>query len=137
MAEPRWLTFEEVLAFHALAIERFGGLDGLRDEGLLRSALDRPRNLFHYEHAPLHVLAAAYAEGIVKNHPFADGNKRTGLTCLGIFLERNAYDLVAPTPEVVAAMLKLAEGSFNRDDVARWVLANLKPHRKRPVAPSG
>ncbi len=112
--------------FHAMAIRRFGGLPGIRDEGLLRSALDRPRNLFAYEGAPRHLLAAAYAEGVAKNHPFFDGNKRTAFTCLGVFLEKNGLGLTAAQPEAVAAMLKIADGSFTRDDLARWVQANLK-----------
>lgn len=125
--EPRWLGKEEVLAFHALALARFGGSDGVRDLGLLSSALDRPRNLWAYERATLPLLAAAYAEGVAKNHPFIDGNKRTAFTCMAVFLEKNGQRLVASEGEVIVAMLRIADGSMTREVLAKWVADNIEP----------
>jgi death-on-curing protein len=126
-AEPLWLSVEEVLAFHDLALARFGGSPGLRDLGLLESALDRPRNVFAYEGADLCTLAATYGEALAKNHPFIDGNKRTAFTCLAVFLEKNGYELRAPEAEVVAAMLHIADGSLPRAGLAKWVKDNVHP----------
>ena len=85
MKEPRWISLEVILAVQDELLARFGGLAGLRDEGLLESALNRPQHLFAYETPSLFDLAAAYALGIVKNHPFLDGNKRAGFMAAYIF----------------------------------------------------
>ena len=89
MKEPIWLLHAAVLALHAECLQAFGGSDGVRDPGLLESALARPQHLFHYEQADLCALAAAYGHGIAKNHPFVDGNKRIGAALFLWFLEKN------------------------------------------------
>ena len=92
MKEPYWLGREECLALHEMMVAQYGGTTGLRDEGLLESALGKPQNLFAYGDPTMADLAASYASGIVKNHPFLDGNKRTGFMMGAGFLERNGYD---------------------------------------------
>src|SRR5437588_10140576 len=87
--EPAWLTFEQVVAIHSLQLRRFGGAPGLRDAGLLRSAIERPPNKWHYEQADLAALAAAYAFGLAKNHAFTDGNKRIAFLTMLAFLRNN------------------------------------------------
>ena len=96
MNEPVWIEKEVCLAFHDALLARFGGLSGIRDEGLLDSALNRPLHLFHYGKPSLFELAASYAEGIVKNHPFLDGNKRSGLMAAALFIESNGYVCFRP-----------------------------------------
>src|SRR5260370_13886777 len=87
-AEPKWLIYEQIIAIHSRQLRRFGGSAGLRDDGLLRSAIERPINKWHYEHAELSTLAAAYAFGLAKNHAFVDGNKRIAFMTMLIFLRR-------------------------------------------------
>lgn len=123
MREPLWVSMEAVLAVQEELLARFGGLEGLRDEGLLDSALNRPQNLFHYSDSDpsLFELAAEYALGIVKNHPFLDGNKRAGFMTAYIFLGANGYDLEAPEPEAVLHTLKLAAGEIGAAEYAAWL----------------
>jgi len=92
--EPRWITELSLVLLHAEALAEYGGKEGLRDEGMLQSALARARNLFFYQDVSnLAVLAAAYAFGIARNHPFIDGNKRAALLTIGLFLEKNGFEL--------------------------------------------
>lgn len=128
MAEPFWIDLDEALAAHDLQLAEHGGSSGIRDRGLLESALARPRNVFAYSpEATLFHLAAAYAVGIVKNHPFVDGNKRTGLV-VGIgFLELNGIEIVAPQPETYLTFLALAGGELGEDDLAKWFEAHSAP----------
>ena len=117
-----WVKFEFVLAVHKRQIAEHGGADGIRDEGLLNSALARPENLFAYgENVDLPALAASYAFGIAKNHPFLDGNKRTALVVAITFLKLNGSRPEAPLPEVYTQFLGLAEGSVTEDDLAAWL----------------
>ena len=96
--EPRWLTIRAVKVIHDRVLEEFGGLSGVRDEGLLESALGRPQNLFHYgEKVSLFQLAASHCYGIVRNHPFIDGNKRTGFVVARVFLRLNGVRF-SPSP---------------------------------------
>lgn len=128
MTGPFWLSKEFILALHERLIAEFGGLDGLRDEGLLESALGKPENLFAYGNKPTAIrLAAAYAFGIVKNHPFLDGNKRTEFAAAAVFLETNGFQLTASEVEATVATLALAEGKFSEEDYATW----LKEHSRR------
>ncbi|MCC5790221.1 MAG: type II toxin-antitoxin system death-on-curing family toxin [Opitutales bacterium] len=124
MTEPIWITKEECLSFHQQLVARFGGLDGLRDEGLLDSALNRPQQLYHYEDPSLVELAAAYAEGIVKNHPFLDGNKRSGLMAAALFLETNGQMFTASEEEAVLQTLALAAGEIGASEYGKWLKAN-------------
>ncbi len=124
MKEPRWISAEVVLAVQEELLARFGGLAGLRDEGLLDSALNRPKHLFAYEETTLFNLAAAYALGIVKNHPFLDGNKRIGFMAAYIFLGANGCDFKAPEEEVILQTLALAAGEIDQAAYAAWLKAS-------------
>lgn len=127
MNEPCWITKEECLAFHQELVARFGGLGGIRDEGLLDSALARPQQLFHYENPGPTEMAAAYAEGIVKNHPFLDGNKRSGFMAAALFLETNGFNFIAPEEEAVVFTLALAAGELDAFAYAGWLERSVKP----------
>lgn len=121
MKEPCWLTSRIVLAVQGELLARFGGLDGIRDETLLDSALNRPRHLFHDGQPSVFELAASYAHGIVKNHPFLDGNKRAGLMAAYAFLGVNGYRLDAPEEEAVLYTLGLVAGEFTAEEYAAWL----------------
>lgn len=125
MNEPEWLDVELVLKFHAEQLALFGGPDGLRDAGLLESAIMRPQNKFAYGETDLASLAAAYAFGIARNHPFVDGNKRTALAAMLIFLGLNGIDFDADPPEVTAIILALAAGEVDEAGLTRWITDNL------------
>jgi death-on-curing protein len=102
-------------------LQRFGGLDGVRDEGLLESALNRPKQLFAYGKPSLVQMAAAYAAGIVQNHPFLDGNKRSGFMAAALFLEINGLSFRAPEIEVVERTLALAAGAIDEPEYGAWL----------------
>lgn len=120
--KPEWITIEAVKAIHRLQLDKFGGPVGIRDEGLLESALNRPQNLFHYEkQTTVFRLAAGYGFGIAKNHPFVDGNKRTAFLAMFVFLGNNGWSLEAPQVETILKMLALAAGELNEDDLAQWL----------------
>lgn len=121
MTEPAWLTRDVIVAVQEELLARFGGLAGIRDEGLLESALGRPQHLLAYGEPTLSELAAAYAYGIVKNHPFMDGNKRAGFMAAYIFMGANGQDLDAPEEEAVLETLKLASGDATEADYASWL----------------
>ncbi|HSH10015.1 MAG TPA: type II toxin-antitoxin system death-on-curing family toxin, partial [Oceanipulchritudo sp.] len=110
MKEPFWIEQAVIIPVHRELLARFGGLDGIRDEGMLISALNRPQQLYHYGKPSLFELAAAYAAGIVRNHPFLDGKKRTGFMAAYIFLGMNGYRLQAPEEEAVILTRDLAAG---------------------------
>ena len=124
MKEPVWIDTADVHAFHQGMLAMFGGLAGVRDEGLLDSALNRPHHLFAYEETELFDLAAAYALGIIKNHPFLDGNKRAGFMAAALFLEVNGLCFEAPEEEVVLQTLALAAGELDQDGYAAWLRAS-------------
>lgn len=126
MKEPYWLTRDECLALHDMMLSHYGGMAGLRDDHLLESALARPRQLFAYGKADPAKLAAAYAAGIVKNHPFLDGNKRTGFMMAAGFLERNGFTLLATEVDAVLKTLALAAGDMTQAGYATWLKANSK-----------
>src|ERR1700689_195316 len=121
MSEPRWLDVGLVLDFHSEQLALFGGPEGVRDLGLLESALARPINKFAYGETDLAALAAAYGFGIAKNHPFVDGNKRTALASMIVFLGLNGNDLDAPQEAATAIVLSLAAGEISEDVLARWI----------------
>ena len=122
----RWLSVQSILYMHHELIAEHGGGRGLRDAGLLESALARPRNLYDYEQADLPHLAAAYAFGIARNHPFVDGNKRTALMALYTFLKLNGLQLFATEEDTVLIMLRLAKGKLREDELAKWIEGNLE-----------
>ena len=127
MKEPIWLTREIILAIQGELLARFGGLEGLRDEGLLDSALGRPPQLLHYGKPSLFDLAATYAHGIVKNHPFLDGNKRAGFVAAYTFLGVNGFRLDSPEEEAVLQTLALAAGELDADGFAAWLERSCSP----------
>jgi len=123
MTQIVWLLEETLTAIHHRQIAEHGGSEGLRDEGLLSSALARPQNLLAYGEPPpdLAALAAAYAHGIARNHPFVDGNKRTALVAARTFLLLNAVDLDATQDDKVLTFLALAEGAISEAELADWI----------------
>jgi death-on-curing protein len=126
MKEPYWLTREECLALHDMMLSQYGGIVGVRDEHLLESALAKPRQLFAYGKPNMADMAAAYAAGIVKNHPFLDGNKRTGFMMGAGFLERNGFEFHAMEVDAVLRTLALAAGKMTERAYADWLKANSK-----------
>ncbi len=124
MTEPIWLTVELVVAIHGEQIRLFGGPEGIRDPGMLESALDRPKNKWAYGEHGLPELAAAYAFGIARNHPFVDGNKRASFLALITFLGLNGIDFVVGEPQAAAAILALAAGEIEEEGLARWIRDN-------------
>lgn len=123
-AEPLWLTYDQVIAVHSRQLRRFGGAAGLRDEGMLRSALERPVNKWQYEQADLPVLAAAYAFGLAKNHAFVDGNKRIAFMSMMIFLRRNGIAFAPDPAHATAIILGLAAGEISEESLTRWIRDN-------------
>jgi death-on-curing protein len=121
MNEPTWITKEILITVHAELLNRFGGLSGIRDEGLLDSALNRPKHLFSLSRPTLFQMAASYAHGVVKNHPFLDGNKRTGFMSAYIFLGVNGWSLEAPEEEGVLETLSLAAGETSEEAYSAWL----------------
>ena len=124
MSEPLWITKEECLAFHSMLIANFGGSDGVRDESKMLAALERPKQQYHYEHRSILQLATTYASGIVKSHPFIDGNKRTGLLACQIFIESNGYRFEASEEEAAIQILALADSRLSDEGLATWLEAN-------------
>ncbi len=128
---PKWLTVDMVRALHAEGVARFGGSAELRDGGLLESGLERARNLYAYGDDPSPFdLAAAVCAGIVKNHPFVDGNKRAGALAAAVFLDLNGYDFRPPEVEVVTMIMGLAAGEIDERALARWITENSAPKPK-------
>lgn len=120
--EPRWLSRVVVDAIHHDQLREHGGLAGIRDENLLESALARPQQKWHYgEERDVPALAAAYAFGLVKNHPYRDGNKRIGLLAMVTFLELNGYSFQATDADVVTEFLALADGRVSEEALASWI----------------
>ncbi len=125
MKEPTWLEPRLVLTMHEEQIREHGGGYGVRDQGLMESALARPQQAFHYgDQVDLFSLAAAYGHGIAKNHPFVDGNKRTAFQCMFVFLMLNGFEINATEVDAVVTMLGVADGSLSEKDLAAWLKAN-------------
>lgn len=121
MSEPIWLTVQDVVGLHSEQLAIFGGPAGIRDQGLLESALSRPVNRWNYGESDLAVLAAAYAFGIVKNHPFVDGNKRASFAALMVFLRINEIAFAPDIAVATAAVVALAAGEIDETGFARWI----------------
>ena len=126
MKEPIWLNREDCLAIHEMMLAQHGGLAGVRDEGLLESALSKPQNLFAYRSPTLSEMAASYAAGIILNHPFLDGNKRTGFMLAATFLEVNGMEFTATEESVIEMTWALARGKVQQAAYAKWLSKNLK-----------
>ena len=125
--EWEWLSRRLVETLHAESLSRFGGTPGLRDEGLVESALAGPKHLARYEDPSAFELAATYCEGLLQNHPFADGNKRAGLLAPRAFLFKNGYRLDPEEPETVAMIRQVAAGELGREELAEWLEVNSEP----------
>ncbi|HSJ00952.1 MAG: type II toxin-antitoxin system death-on-curing family toxin [Verrucomicrobium sp.] len=123
MSEPVWVLRDVVLAIQEQLLAEFGGAAGIRDEGLLDSALSRPENRYAYEQAGIFELAAAYAFGLVRNHPFIDGNKRIGFTVAILFLELNGWRFSANEADAVVKTLALAASVMDEVEYADWLKA--------------
>jgi death-on-curing protein len=119
-----WVEFRDALAIHDAQLSEHGGAAGVRDQGLLESALARPQNLAAYREPDSAALAAAYAFGIARNHPFVDGNKRTSLVVLEFFLALNGMVLAADDVDCVVTILALADGTLSESDLADWIRRN-------------
>ena len=127
--EPKWVTYDQVVAIHSRQLRRFGGAPGLRDDGMLRSALERPINKWQYEQADLgasdlSTLAAAYAFGLAKNHAFVDGNKRAAFMTMVVFLRKNDVRFAPDQAPATAVMISLAAGEVSEQSLARWIRDN-------------
>ena len=127
MNEPHWLNRSVIIAIQGELLARFGGLEGIRDEGLMDSALSRPHQSIHYGQPDLFDLAATYAHGLVKNHPFLDGNKRIGFMAAYTFLAINGKQLEAPEEEAVLQTLALAAGETGAEEYAAWLRRSCTP----------
>jgi death-on-curing protein len=127
VSEPVWVERRTVLIAHDEALAAHGGAPGVRDAGLLDSALARPRNLHAYGEEDAAALAAAYAFGIVRNHPFVDGNKRTAFLTAALFLELNGFRFVAGEADAVVRVLALAASEIDEAEFAAWLRENVRP----------
>ena len=125
MNEPIWLGIAEVVDMHAEQLALFGGAEGIRDQGLLESALARPKNQWHYGEIDLAGLAAAYAFGLARNHPFIDGNKRAAFHALLVFLRLNDVPFKPDPAQATAIILGLAAGEVSEKSLTRWIKDNL------------
>ena len=135
MSEPIWIDDDLVFAIHDRQLVEHGGAEGLRDESLLHSALGRPLNLLSYASSDIIELAAKYTAGIVQNHPFVDGNKRTGFVVGVLFLELNGYRFTASEAAAAQAVLELASGTIDEKGFCEFLRANTEqadPTRGRP-----
>jgi death on curing protein len=130
VTKPKWITPAIAMAIHDEAIYEFGGLAGLRDPGLLESALDRPRNLLAHEpRSSIFELAATLCIGIAKNHPYNDGNKRTALLVTRAFLYLNGQELEPSQADEVSTLVAVAEGSMGERELMEWLKANSSRRR--------
>jgi len=124
MSEPEWLDTNIILDVHAEQLALFGGADGIRDMGMLESALGRPLNKFSYGETDLAALAAAYAFGLARNHAFVDGNKRAAFASIIVFLGLNDIDFDVPPEQATAMILGVAAGEVSEESLARWIRDN-------------
>jgi death-on-curing protein len=124
MSEPIWLDVREVIDMHAEQLEMFGGPEGIRDQGMLESAIARPLNRWHYGESDLAALAAAYAFGLAKNHPFVDGNKRIAFHAMMVFLRSNGVAFAPEPAHATAIILALAAGEVGEEGLTRWIRDN-------------
>jgi death on curing protein len=122
-----WIDPDVLLAAHDEQLAEHGGAAGIRDRGLFESALARPKNLAAYEDPDAAALAAAYGFGLAKNHAFVDGNKRTALVALELFLAINGFELTADDRQCVMVMLSVASGAFSESELAGWIRKHVKP----------
>jgi death on curing protein len=125
--EPLWITYEQAIAIHSRQLRRFGGAPGLRDEGMLRSALERPINKWRYEQSDMAELAAACAFGLAKNHALVDGSKRIAFMTMMGFLLKNGVAFGPDPAQSTAMILALAAGEVSEQGLTRWIRDNWPP----------
>ena len=121
MTSPLWIEAPVVIAIHSRQLEQHGGSKGIRDEGLLESALFRPKNQFNYGNPTIFELAAAYGYGLTNNHPFIDGNKRTSYIVMRTFLQLNGYDLQTSAMDKYETWIRLANNQISEVELASWI----------------
>ncbi len=136
--EPIWVIPEVAIAIHKRQISEHGGDSGLRDPGLLDSALAKPKHIFSYTEgkSSLPALAAAYTYGIARNHPFVDGNKRTALVIGVLFLKLNHWELTCSMDDLYKTFMALADGSLSETDLSTWFEQCAKPIQRNPLVES-
>jgi death-on-curing protein len=127
MQEPVWIREDSVRAIHERQLAEHGGFSGVRDEGLLSSALHRPQQLYHYGTPDILALAAAYGFGIARNHPFFDGNKRASYIAMRLFLTLNGYDITASPEDRYTTMIALAAGEVTEEALLAWLQEHSAP----------
>ena len=138
MKQPNWLLMDAVISVHGTLVAETGGAAGVRDRGLLESALARPLNRFAYEdESTISDLAASYAYGLACNHPFIDGNKRIAITSIAMFLDDNGYRFVPEKMDALKMFLALAAGEVEEGVLARWIERNSDPGRGAPLDGTG
>src|ERR1700723_4689711 len=120
-SEPLWITYDQAIAVHSRQLRRFGGAPGLRDEGMLRSALERPINKWRYEQSDMAELAAAYAFGLAKNHAFVDGNKRIAFMSMMTFLRKKGVRFAPEPAHATSMIMSLAAGEVSEESLTRWI----------------
>ena len=126
MEEPVWIQDNVVPAIHGRQLAEHGGASGVRDQGLLESALHAPRNRWHYEKSSIEKLASCYAYHLTKNHPFIDGNKRTAWVCMRLFLKLDGLDVEADMQEKVRTMLDLSAGRMELESLTVWITSKTR-----------
>ena len=127
--EPLWITYDQAIAIHSRQLRRFGGPPGLRDEGMLRSALERPIN--SYEQSDMAEFAAAYAFGLAKNHAFVDGNRRIAFMAMMVFLLKNGVVFGPEPAQSASIILSLAAGEVSEKSLTRWIRDNWPPESRK------
>ena len=131
MKEPCWIDARALLLLHEESLAEHGGLRGLRDENGFHAAMARPQHVFSYEpDTDLSHLAAAYGFGLVRDHPFTDGNKRAGFLAILLFLDLNGFDFRVEQPEAIQTILKLAAGKMSESELASWVRDHIRRSKK-------
>jgi death-on-curing protein len=134
MTEPIWLRYEDCLAFHEILIARFGGSSGIRQPESLQSAIDRVKNLHAFENASIPKMAASIASGIIGNHPFVDGNKRTGFVAAITFLEHNGFEFYADEVDAYKFTYSLAAGELSEDQYAEFLTKYSREAKRRETS---
>ncbi len=127
MTDPKWVSVRVALSIHSAQLAEHGGADGVRDLGLLESAMARPQHLASFGTPTLYELAASYGLGIARNHPFADGNKRTAFVVCLLFLAKNGLDVTATDADCIRVFWALAADELTEAELAGWIAAHVSP----------
>ncbi len=127
MTDPKWVSVQVALSIHSAQLAEHGGADGVRDLGLLESAMARPQHLASFGAPTLCELAASYGFGIARNHPFADGNKRTAFVVCLLFLAKNGLEVIATDADCIRVFWSLAAGELTESELAEWLVDHVSP----------